>query len=130
MQAGTQRLFPSGPGVEANSIRWARPVFQLDGARRDSDGTGVPHRGTAGAPAGSLAGTLPPNIRPVMTPPSSIMGQIVVVGLSRQTGPAGGVLAPVGKTGLMAELPSCLRSRCARFLFLLPLPALAARGSG
>ncbi|HEX4606722.1 MAG TPA: efflux RND transporter permease subunit, partial [Urbifossiella sp.] len=50
-----------------------------------------------------IAGTLPPGIRPVMTPPTSIMGQIVVVGLSRQAGPAGGVLAPVGKTGLMAE---------------------------
>ncbi|MBY0457916.1 MAG: efflux RND transporter permease subunit, partial [Gemmataceae bacterium] len=38
-----------------------------------------------------------------MTPPSSIMGQIMHVGLYRQKGPGGGVLAAVGRTGLMAE---------------------------
>jgi HME family heavy-metal exporter len=51
----------------------------------------------------AVGGTLPPNIRPLMTPPSSIMGQILHLGLSRQTGPGGGVLAAVGRTGLMAE---------------------------
>ncbi len=51
----------------------------------------------------AVGGTLPPGIRPLMTPPSSIMGQIVHVGLSRQRGPGGGVLAAVGRTGLMAE---------------------------
>ncbi|WP_020471848.1 efflux RND transporter permease subunit [Zavarzinella formosa] len=30
----------------------------------------------------AIAGTLPPNIRPLMTPPSSIMGQIMMVGIS------------------------------------------------
>ena len=51
----------------------------------------------------AVGGTLPPGIRPLMTPPSSIMGQIMHVGLSRQRGPDGGVLAAVGRTGLMAE---------------------------
>ncbi len=39
-----------------------------------------------------------------MTPPSSIMGQIVVAGVYRQRGPQGGLLAPVENTKLMAEL--------------------------
>ena len=51
----------------------------------------------------AVGGTLPPGIRPLMTPPSSIMGQIMHVGLSRQKGPDGGVLAAVGRTGMMAE---------------------------
>ena len=51
----------------------------------------------------AIAGTLPPGIRPVMTPPSSIMGQILHVGLYRKKGPQGGTLAPVGETGWWAE---------------------------
>ncbi|MFO0800525.1 MAG: efflux RND transporter permease subunit [Gemmataceae bacterium] len=51
----------------------------------------------------AVGGTLPPGIRPLMTPPSSIMGQIMHVGVSRQKGPGGGVLAAVGRTGMMAE---------------------------
>ncbi len=46
---------------------------------------------------------MPPGIRPLMTPPASIMGQILHVGLHRRTGPRGGVLAPITDTGLMAE---------------------------
>src|SRR6056297_939759 len=52
----------------------------------------------------TLEGVLPEGIRPQMTPPSSIMGQIVVAGIYRQPGPKGGRLAPVERTGLMAEL--------------------------
>jgi CzcA family heavy metal efflux pump len=52
----------------------------------------------------SLAGILPDGVRPQMTPPASIMGQIVIAGLYRQPGPNGGPLARVGDTSLMAEL--------------------------
>lgn len=51
----------------------------------------------------AVGGTLPPGIRPLMTPPSSIMGQIMHVGVSRQKGPGDGVLTTIGRTGLMAE---------------------------
>ncbi len=60
----------------------------------------------------TLAGVLPEGIRPQMTPPASIMGQIVIAGIYRQAGPNGGELIPVGKTGLLAELvPSADKSR-------------------
>ena len=52
----------------------------------------------------TLAGVLPEGIRPQMTPPASIMGQIVIAGMYRQHGPNGGDLTPVGQTGNMAEL--------------------------
>ena len=38
-----------------------------------------------------------------MTPPASIMGQILHVGVHRRKGPQGGDLAAVGQTGLIAE---------------------------
>lgn len=52
----------------------------------------------------TLAGVLPAGVRPQMTPPASIMGQIVIGGMYRQRGPNGGELVPIGKTGNMAEL--------------------------
>ena len=52
----------------------------------------------------TLGGVIPDGIRPQMTPPASIMGQIVVAGIYRQPGPSGGTLVPIAKTGLMAEL--------------------------
>jgi HME family heavy-metal exporter len=52
----------------------------------------------------TLAGVLPEGVRPQMTPPASILGQIVIAGMYRQRGPNGGELAPVGKTEQVAEL--------------------------
>lgn len=51
----------------------------------------------------TLTGLLPEGIRPQMTPPASIMGQIVIAGMFLQPGPRGGVLATVPGTTLMAE---------------------------
>jgi CzcA family heavy metal efflux pump len=60
----------------------------------------------------TLGAVLPKGILPQMTPPASIMGQIIVAGIYKQEGPRGGELAPVGKTNLMAELaPSSTESR-------------------
>ncbi|QDV30126.1 Cobalt-zinc-cadmium resistance protein CzcA [Planctopirus ephydatiae] len=47
--------------------------------------------------------TVPPGVRPQMTPPASIMGQILHVGIHRRLGPQGGDLAVIENTGLMAE---------------------------
>jgi len=52
----------------------------------------------------SLKGVLPEGINPQMTPPSSIMGQIVIAGIYRQQGPNGGELTAIGKTDYLAEL--------------------------
>ncbi len=52
----------------------------------------------------TLGSVLPEGILPQMTPPASIMGQIVVAGLYRQQGPKGGELFPIERTDLMAEL--------------------------
>ena len=47
--------------------------------------------------------TMPPGVKPQMTPPASIMGQIMHVGVHRRKGPQGGDLAPGGTSGLMIE---------------------------
>jgi HME family heavy-metal exporter len=47
---------------------------------------------------------MPEGVLPQMTPPSSIMGQIVIAGIYRQPGPSGGTLVPLEGTPLMAEL--------------------------
>ncbi|MEL6110980.1 MAG: efflux RND transporter permease subunit, partial [Planctomycetota bacterium] len=52
----------------------------------------------------TLSGVLPEGIRPLMTPPSSIMGQVVVAGVYRQAGPKGGLLTPIDQTPFVAEL--------------------------
>jgi CzcA family heavy metal efflux pump len=52
----------------------------------------------------TLSGLLPDGIRPQMTPTASIMGQIVIAGMYRQRGPTGGMLAPLARDGLMAEI--------------------------
>src|SRR5437016_1828289 len=46
---------------------------------------------------------MPAGIRPQITPPASIMGQILHVGLHRRKGPQGGDLAVIGNTGLVTE---------------------------
>ena len=46
---------------------------------------------------------MPDGIRPQMTPPASVMGQILHVGVYRRKGPQGGELATVRDTGLLAE---------------------------
>jgi CzcA family heavy metal efflux pump len=51
----------------------------------------------------TLADTLPAGIRPQMTPTASIMGQIMIAGISRLEGPRGGVLEPLPGTDLLAE---------------------------
>lgn len=52
----------------------------------------------------SISSELPNGINPEMTPPSSIMGQIVIAGMYRQKGPNEGRLVPVEGTQWMAEL--------------------------
>ncbi|WP_442485075.1 efflux RND transporter permease subunit [Aeoliella sp. SH292] len=51
----------------------------------------------------NIAGIMPEGIRPLMAPPTSIMGQVMHVGVHRQTGPNGGRLASIGDTGLVLE---------------------------
>jgi CzcA family heavy metal efflux pump len=51
----------------------------------------------------TVLGDLPPDIRPQMTPISSIMGQILVAGLRRQPGPKGGELLSIPETPFYAE---------------------------
>lgn len=52
----------------------------------------------------TLDGVLPEGVTPQMTPPASIMGQIVVAGIYRQEGPRGGELYPIDKSSLMVEV--------------------------
>jgi HME family heavy-metal exporter len=51
----------------------------------------------------TIQAMMPPGVRPWMTPPTSIMGQIMHVGVHRQLGPGGGTLAALGTSGLVAE---------------------------
>jgi Cu/Ag efflux pump CusA len=51
----------------------------------------------------TVASSLPEGIHPRMTPPASIMGQIMHIGLYRRAGPKGGTLTAVGRTGFVAE---------------------------
>src|SRR6266542_1233092 len=50
------------------------------------------------------AGSLPDDVKPQMAPISSIMGQIMHVGIHHREGPNGGELAPIGTTRYLAEL--------------------------
>ena len=52
----------------------------------------------------SVEDSLPIGIHPEMTPPSSIMGQIIIAGMYRQEGPNRGRLIPVSGTNWLAEI--------------------------
>ncbi len=52
----------------------------------------------------TVAGSMPEGIKPQMAPISSIMGQIMHIGMHQRQGPHGGELAPVGNTNYLAEL--------------------------
>lgn len=51
----------------------------------------------------SISGLVPPGIRPLLAPPTSIMGQIMHVGVYRRRGPQGGELALMPDTPWVAE---------------------------
>ena len=51
----------------------------------------------------TIAGDLPDDARPQMAPPGAIMGQILLAGLRRSSGPNGGELVPVPGSTLLAE---------------------------
>ncbi len=51
----------------------------------------------------TVAGDLPADVRPQMSPPGAMMGQVVLAGMTRRAGPTGGELAPVPGTPFYAE---------------------------
>lgn len=52
----------------------------------------------------TVMGSMPDGIQPLLAPPTSIMGQIMHVGMHRQSGPEGGQLASLGESDLLVEL--------------------------
>ena len=54
---------------------------------------------------------LPPGIVPQMTPQSSIMGQIMIAGMTRRTGPGGGMLLQLPNTDFWLEYDSNVNSQ-------------------
>src|SRR5690606_29163377 len=52
----------------------------------------------------TVMGSMPAGIQPLLAPPTSIMGQIMHVGVHRQSGPEGGQLASLGENRLLVEL--------------------------
>jgi len=52
----------------------------------------------------TISTDMPAGVKPQMGPVSSIMGQIMHVGVYRRPGPRGGLLTPIGRTGNLAEL--------------------------
>jgi HME family heavy-metal exporter len=54
----------------------------------------------------TITADLPPDVRPFMAPPGALMGQIILAGLRRLSGPNGGQLAPVPNTPYVVEVLS------------------------
>lgn len=52
----------------------------------------------------AITSSLPEGIKPSMGPISSVMGQILRIGVSRKPGPEGGMLFPLARTGYLVEL--------------------------
>jgi HME family heavy-metal exporter len=90
-------------GVQAVRSQSA-PSFAVVYIEFDWSTEGRAARQTVQERLATLAGVLPEGVRVQMAPPASIMGQIVIAGLYLQEGPQGGQLAPIGKTGYVAEL--------------------------
>ena len=51
----------------------------------------------------TLKNVLPEGVNPQMTPPSSIMGQVLIAGVYRQLGPGGGELTVIDKTDYVMD---------------------------
>ena len=51
----------------------------------------------------TVVGRMPEGVQPLLAPPTSIMGQIMHVGIHRQTGPHGGQLATIDQSDLLIE---------------------------
>ena len=51
----------------------------------------------------TVLGLMPEGVQPLLAPPTSIMGQIMHVGIRRQRGPHGGLLATIGESGMLLE---------------------------
>jgi HME family heavy-metal exporter len=69
---------------------------------------------------GTVRDKMPPDVHPQMAPIGSILGQIMLIGISRKAGPHGGVLAPVGDTHYLAELVLDAKAGNARVWFWNP----------
>jgi CzcA family heavy metal efflux pump len=82
----------SGPGLSVVTVEfgWGTPIYTARQVVQERLAT--------------VTATLPPDVHPQLAPIGSILGQIMLIGISRSAGPSGGVLASVGNTYYMAEL--------------------------
>ena len=72
-------------------------------------------------------GSLPSGLKPTMTPISSLMGQILQIGMSRVPGPNGGMLVPVERTSYYAEIVLSRQTGELRIAFWGPRAAKGQR---
>jgi HME family heavy-metal exporter len=82
----------SGPGLSVVTVEfgWGTPIYTARQVVQERLAT--------------VTATLPPDVHPQLAPIGSILGQIMLIGISRHAGPSGGVLTPIGNTHYMAEL--------------------------